>query len=256
MARGREQGLRREIERMKMGTRINKYLSECGVCSRRAADRLIEEGKVSVDGRTAQIGDRVVHGQKVTLDGREVKPGEREIFLAFYKPRGIVCTEEKREKNNIVDYLRYPVRVFTVGRLDKESEGLLLLTNQGEAADRIMRSRNHHEKEYLVTVDREVTEEFLTSMSQGVPVLGTVTRACQVEKTGKKSFRIVLTQGLNRQIRRMCEYFGYQVATLKRIRVMNIQLGGLRPGEYREISYAERKQLDQLLGTGGDYDVR
>lgn len=238
------------------GTRINKYLSECGVCSRRAADRLIEEGKVRVDGRTAQMGDRVRPGQRVMLDGAEVKAKDQEVFLAFYKPRGIVCTEERREKNNIVDYLQYPVRVFTVGRLDKESEGLLLLTNQGEAADRIMRGRNFHEKEYLVTVDREVTEEFLTAMSRGVPILDTVTRVCQLERTGRKSFRIVLTQGLNRQIRRMCGYFGYRVATLKRIRIMNIRLDGLRPGEYREISREERQQLEKLLGTGGDYDGR
>lgn len=238
------------------GTRLNKYLSECGVCSRRAADRLIGEGKVAVDGRTAQMGARVMPGQRVMVDGEEVKAGQREIFLAFYKPRGIVCTEEKREKNNIVDYLKYPVRVFTVGRLDKESEGLLLLTNKGEAADQIMRGRNFHEKEYLVTVDREVTEEFLASMSRGVPILGTVTRECRVERTGRKSFRIVLTQGLNRQIRRMCEYLGYQVATLKRIRVMNIRLDGLKPGEYREITCKEREQLDCLLGTGGDYGSR
>ncbi len=238
------------------GTRLNKYLSECGVCSRRAADRLIGEGKVVVDGFRAQLGARVMPGQRVMVDGEEVKAGQREIFLAFYKPRGIVCTEEKREKNNIVDYLKYPVRVFTVGRLDKESEGLLLLTNKGEAADQIMRGRNFHEKEYLVTVDREVTEEFLASMSRGVPILGTVTRECQVERTGRKSFRIVLTQGLNRQIRRMCEYLGYQVAALKRIRVMNIRLDGLKPGEYREITGKEREQLDCLLETGGDYGCR
>lgn len=238
------------------GTRLNKYLSECGVCSRRAGDRLIAEGKVSVDGRVSQMGDRVMPGQKVMIDGAEVKAAQREIILAFYKPRGIVCTEEKREKNNIVDYLHYPVRVFTVGRLDKDSEGLLLLTNKGETADQIMRGRNFHEKEYLVTVNREVTEEFLESMSRGVPILDTVTRECQVEKTGRKSFRIVLTQGLNRQIRRMCEYLGYRVATLKRIRVMNIRLGGLKPGEYREISREEWKQLDRLLGTGGDYGGR
>ena len=238
------------------GTRLNKYLSECGVCSRRAADRLIGEGKVVVDGFRAQLGARVMPGQRVMVDGEEVKAGQREIFLAFYKPRGIVCTEEKREKNNIVDYLKYPVRVFTVGRLDKESEGLLLLTNKGEAADQIMRGRNFHEKEYLVTVDREVTEEFLASMSRGVPILSTVTRECQVERTGRKSFRIVLTQGLNRQIRRMCEYLGYQVAALKRIRVMNIRLDGLKPGEYREITGKEREQLDCLLETGGDYGCR
>ncbi len=168
-------------------------------------------------------------------------------MLAFYKPRGIVCTEEKREKNNIIDYLNYPCRVFTVGRLDKDSEGLLLLTNLGEAANQIMRSRNGHEKEYLVTVNKEVTEDFLKQMASGVPVLGTVTRPCRVKRTGKKSFRIVLTQGLNRQIRRMCEYLGYQVVTLKRIRVMNIRLDGLKTGQYREVTEEEKRELYQML---------
>lgn len=233
------------------GIRINKYLSECGICSRRAADRLIKEGKVNVGEKTAQMGDRVLPGQCVIVNGVKVEEKCREIFLAFYKPRGIVCTEEKREKNNIVDYLNYPERVFTVGRLDKESEGLLLLTNKGNIADQIMRGRNFHEKEYLVTVDREITGYFLKSMASGVPVLNTVTRKCRVEKTGRRSFRIVLTQGLNRQIRRMCEYFGYQVVTLKRIRVMNIRLEGLKPGEYREISREEKEQLYQLLEMGG-----
>lgn len=236
------------------GIRINKYLSGRGICSRRRADRLISAGRITVDGETAQVGTRVLPGQVVRFDGREVRETDREIFLAFYKPRGIVCTEEKREKNNIIDYLQYPSRIFTVGRLDKDSEGLLLLTNQGEAADRIMRGRNFHEKEYLVTVDREVTDDFLKVMAGGVPVLDTVTRKCQVERTGKKSFRIILTQGLNRQIRRMCEYLGFCVVTLKRIRVMNIKLEGLRPGEYRELGQMERMELERLLqcdGTGG-----
>lgn len=235
------------------GIRLNKYLCEHGVCSRRAADRAIEAGKVTVDGQVAQVGMRVMSGQAVRFEGKAVEGKGRDILLAFYKPRGIVCTEEKREKNNIVDYLKYPCRVFTVGRLDKDSEGLLLLTNQGEVANRIMRSRNGHEKEYLVTVDREISEDFLENMASGVPILDTVTRKCQVGRTGKKSFRIVLTQGLNRQIRRMCEYLGYQVVKLKRVRVMNIRLDGLKPGEYREITQEERLQLYRLLKMGGDY---
>lgn len=226
---------------------MNKYLSDCGICSRRAADRLIEAGRITVDGRTAQTGQKVLPIQDIRLDGNPVKKTGQEILLAFYKPRGIVCTEEKRERNNIVDYLNYPCRVFTVGRLDKDSEGLLLLTNLGEVADQIMRSRNGHEKEYLVAVDKDVTEDFLRQMASGIPILDTVTRPCRVERTGKKSFRIVLTQGLNRQIRRMCEYLGFQVVTLKRIRVMNIRLDGLKAGQYREVTEEEKRKLYQML---------
>ncbi len=227
--------------------RLNKYLSDCGLCSRRAADRLIEDGRITVDGHTARTGEKIRPGQTVCSDGKEVRKRDKEILLAFYKPRGIVCTEEKREKNNIIDYLDYPCRVFTVGRLDKDSEGLLLLTNLGYLADQIMRGRNLHEKEYLVTVDKEITKDFITAMASGVPILDTVTRACQVTRTGKRSFRIILTQGLNRQIRRMCAYLGYKVVSLKRIRVMNIHLDGLRPGRYREVTPEEKKALYRLL---------
>lgn len=227
--------------------RLNKYLSDCGLCSRRAADRFIDAGRITVDGHVAKMGEKIRPGQIVRSDGMEVNKKDKDILLAFYKPRGIVCTEEKREKNNIVDYLDYPCRVFTVGRLDKDSEGLLLLTNLGELADQIMRGRNQHEKEYLVTVDKEITKDFLTRMASGVPILDTVTRACQVTRTGKRSFRIVLTQGLNRQIRRMCGYFGYKVVSLKRIRIMNIHLDGLRPGKYREITPEEKTALYRLL---------
>lgn len=227
--------------------RLNKYLSDCGICSRRAADRLIEAGRVTVDGCTARTGQKILPGQDIKLDENPVEKKNREILLAFYKPRGIVCTEEKREKNNIVDYLNYPCRVFTVGRLDKDSEGLLLLTNLGEVANQIMRSRNGHEKEYLVTINKEVTEDFLRQMTSGVPILDTVTRPCRAKRTGKNSFRIVLTQGLNRQIRRMCEYLGCQVVTLKRIRVMNIRLDGLKAGQYRELTEEEKRKLYQML---------
>ena len=227
--------------------RLNKYLSDCGICSRREADRLIEAGRITVDGRTARTGQKILPGQDIKLDENPVEKKNREILLAFYKPRGIVCTEEKREKNNIIDYLNYPCRVFTVGRLDKDSEGLLLLTNLGEIANQIMRGRNGHEKEYLVTINKEVTKDFLRQMTSGVPILDTVTRPCRAKRTGKNSFRIVLTQGLNRQIRRMCEYLGCRVVTLKRIRVMNIRLDGLKAGQYREVTEEEKRKLYQML---------
>ncbi len=223
--------------------RLNKYLSDCGLCSRRAADRLIADGRITVDGRTAQTGEKVHTEQTIRFDGKEVAKKDRDILLAYNKPRGIVCTEEKREKDNIIDHLDYPCRIFTVGRLDKNSEGLLLLTNMGQLADQIMRSRNGHEKEYLVRVDRDISKKFLTAMASGVPILNTVTRPCQITQTGRQSFSIVLTQGLNRQIRRMCAYFGYKVVSLKRVRIMNIHLGDLKPGEYREVTPEEKRGL-------------
>jgi len=227
--------------------RINKFLSEAGVCSRRGADRLIEEDHITIDGKTAVLGDHVLQGQKVCVDGKCVSREDERIMLAFHKPKGIVCTSEKREKNNIIDYLNYPKRIYPVGRLDKDSEGLLLLTNDGELANKIMRARYYHEKEYEVTVSRPVSETFLRGMAGGVPILDTMTRKCKVEKIGKRSFRIVLTQGLNRQIRRMCEYFGYRVVKLVRVRVMNIHLGDLPAGQYRELTETEWRELLQAL---------
>lgn len=223
--------------------RINKFLSEAGVCSRRGADRLIEEGRVCIDGRKAALGDHVLLGQKITVDGRVISREEEKILLAFHKPKGIVCTAEKREKNNIIDYLNYSKRIYPVGRLDKDSEGLILLTNDGELGNAILKARNWHEKEYIVTVNRPVTEEFLRGMAGGVPILDTMTRKCLVEKLDKRKFRIVLTQGLNRQIRRMCEYFGYRVVRLIRVRIMNITLGDLPVGSYRELTEKEWKEL-------------
>lgn len=223
--------------------RINKFLSEAGVCSRRGADRLIEEGRVCIDGRKAALGDHVLLGQKITVDGRVISREEEKILLAFHKPKGIVCTAEKREKNNIIDYLNYPKRIYPVGRLDKDSEGLILLTNDGELGNAILKARNWHEKEYIVTVNRPVTEDFLRGMAGGVPILDTMTRKCLVEKLDKRKFRIVLTQGLNRQIRRMCEYFGYRVVRLIRVRIMNITLGDLPVGSYRELTEKEWKEL-------------
>ena len=238
--------------------RINKYLSDAGVCSRREADRLIADGRITVNGKTAVCGQSVSGEDCVCLDGETVRKKEKNILLLFYKPRGIVCsTKQQFSETTVIDYLKYPVRIYPVGRLDKDSEGLLLLTNEGELPNKILRAGNYHEKEYLVTVDHPVTEEFLQRMRSGVPILDTVTRPCIVEKTGRAAFRIVLTQGLNRQIRRMCEYLGYRVLTLKRIRIMNLTLGELKPGEYREITPGERRKLDHLLSKPTEkYGIR
>lgn len=231
--------------------RLNKYMSDAGVCSRRQADRLVEEGRIMVDGRPAVLGQQIEEGQKITLDGKEIVPVRRKVLLAFNKPRGIVCTTEKREKDNIIDYLDYPERIYPVGRLDKDSEGLILLTNDGQLMDEILRARNFHEKEYEVRVDRPVTGEFLKKMSSGVEIMDTVTRPCQVRQTGTCSFRIILTQGLNRQIRRMCEALGYRVRHLRRYRIMNIRLGDLETGKYRELTPEEYKELVRLTQKGG-----
>lgn len=235
--------------------RINKYLSDAGYCSRREADRLIEAGRVRVDGRRALAGEKVPQDAQVLVDGKPVVKEERKILLLFYKPVGIVCSTRKQGRDmTVTEYLDYPARIYPAGRLDKDSEGLLLLTNEGELVDRMMRARNAHEKEYLVTVDRPVNEIFLKGMRSGVPILDTITRKCRVEQTGKKSFRIVLTQGLNRQIRRMCEYFGYRVISLKRIRILNLTLGSLKPGEWREITPVERRELERILNGGSNED--
>jgi len=227
--------------------RLNKYLSDSGFCSRREADRFIEEGNVIVDGQAAQLGQKVTKGQKIIVNGKLVKREEERILIAFNKPRGIVCTTAKTEKDNIVDYLDFGKRIYPIGRLDKDSEGLILLTNQGDIVDKILRGSNYHEKEYVVTVNRKITKEFLKGMAKGVPILDTVTRPCQIEALNDKTFRIIITQGLNRQIRRMCEYFGYQVQTLKRVRIMNIQLNHLKTGTYRKVTESEWEQLSELL---------
>lgn len=232
---------------MDEGIRINKYLSQSGVCSRREADRQLEAGNVQIGERIAGLGDRVFPGEKVLFMGRPVEAEEEQLLLVLNKPKGIVCTAQKREKNNVIDFLDYPKRLFPVGRLDKDSEGLLLMTNQGELVNKIMRAGNWHEKEYQVTVDRPVTKEFIRGMAGGVPILDTVTRRCMVCKTSYNGFRIILTQGLNRQIRRMCEYFGYEVVSLKRTRIMNIRLGNLQSGQYRPVTAKEWAELDRLL---------
>ena len=239
--------IREEFLQKKEPVRLNKYLSEAGVCSRREADRLIEMGRVTVDGKTAQTGMRVIPGQKVCVGKRIVSKKDEMVVLAVNKPRGIVCTEEKRERNSIVRFLDYPIRVTYIGRLDKDSRGLLLMTNNGDIINRMMRASNRHEKEYKVTVDREITDEFLEKMAAGVPILDTVTRPCKVRKIGKYTFSIILTQGLNRQIRRMCEALGYEVKDLLRVRVMNIRLGSLKEGEYRELTDAELEELYEMI---------
>lgn len=241
--------------------RLNKYLSEAGVCSRREADRLIEAGKVTVDGSRAVTGMRIRRDQEILVDGKAVGQREERVLLAVYKPPGIVCTADPQERRNIVDYVGYPIRVYPVGRLDKDSEGLILMTNDGALVNRMMRASNYHEKEYLVTVNRPVTDEFLERMAKGVRIrkveqgkvlLDAVTRPCEVEKTGRNTFRIILTQGLNRQIRRMCETLGFQVTGLKRVRVLNIELKGMKPGTWRRVTKKELEELEKLLqGSAG-----
>lgn len=239
------------------GVRINKYLSEAGVCSRREADRRIEAGEVTIDGKIAEMGDRVLPGQTVLCQGVMASKEQKMILIAVNKPAGIVCTAEKREKDNIVDYIHYPVRIYPIGRLDKDSEGLILMTNNGDIVNKMMRSGNMHEKEYIVMVNREVTESFLHGMENGVPLreLNTTTRKCKTKKLGKYQFSIVLTQGLNRQIRRMCEYFGYHVKKLERIRVMNIELGDLESGKYRDVTEKEWEKLNKLIQNSSNQPV-
>lgn len=227
------------------GVRLNKFLADAGLCSRRQADKLIEEGRVTVNGKQAVMGMRVLPGDAVYVDGKPAAPEEEAVLIAFHKPRGIVCTSSRQEKDNIIDFIQYPKRIYTIGRLDKDSEGLILLTNQGDLVNRIMRAANCHEKEYLVTVDRPWTEEFLEKMSAGVRLeeLDVVTRPCRVTPVDEMRFRIVLTQGYNRQIRRMCETLGYRVKRLIRERVMNITLSDLPAGKWRDITQAEKDLL-------------
>ena len=225
------------------GVRLNKYLADAGKCSRREADRWIEEGRVWIDGRRGTLGDRVLPGMKVTIAGDRVKRQSKPVYIALNKPVGIVCTCDPNEPNNVVSFIDHDRRIYPIGRLDKDSEGLLLLTSDGNIVNRILRAAGRHEKEYQVTVDRPVTPEFIREMESGVKILGTTTLPCQLKKTGERAFTIVLTQGLNRQIRRMCEALGCRVTFLKRLRVMNVELGDLQPGEYREVKGKEREAL-------------
>ncbi len=241
MAKHRKQFFEREDQ--EKAVRINKYLSDAGICSRREADRHIEAGDVEIDGKVAVPGSKVLPQQKVTFLGKEIKPETRLILLAFYKPKGIVCTTAKDEPDNIIDYIHYESRIYPIGRLDKDSEGLILLTNHGMVMDKILKSSYEHEKEYLVSVNKPLTAQFLKKMSEGVPILDTITKPCHVEEVDKTTFRIILTQGLNRQIRRMCETLDYRVTQLKRIRIMNIHLGRLKPGTYRNLTDWELEEL-------------
>lgn len=230
------------------GTRLNKYLSELGVCSRREADKWIAKGRIQVNGKKVEMGLKVHPQDHISIDGKPLQTQkEKPVYIAFHKPVGIVCTTDTRvEKNNIIDYINYPTRIFPIGRLDKPSEGLILLTNDGDIVNKILRARNKHEKEYIVRVNKPVTADFIQKMSNGVPILDTVTRKCLVEQTHKKEFRIILTQGLNRQIRRMCEYLGYEVTRLKRVRIMHIQLD-MPVGKYRDLSAQELKTLNRMV---------
>ena len=223
--------------------RLNKFIADSGYCSRREADRLISEGRVLIDGRVGVLGDRVLPGMQVLVDHHPLSGQGEKVYLLLNKPVGIVCTADPREPMNVVDYLSYPIRIFPVGRLDKDSEGLLLLTSDGEIVNRLLRAAGGHEKEYEVTVDRPVTPDFIRGMSAGVPILDTVTLPCKIRRTGERSFTIVIVQGLNRQIRRMCEHFGYNVRSLKRVRIMNLRLGSLRPGQWRELTDDELNEL-------------
>ena len=236
------------------GIRLNKYLSEIGHCSRRAADKLINENRIKVNGKAVVMGQKVTSQDFIEVDGILVENlQEKLVYIAFNKPVGIVCTTDTRvEKDNIIDYIKYPSRIFPIGRLDKISEGLILLTNDGDIVNKILRARNNHEKEYIVTVNKPVTNKFIEKMRVGVPILDTVTKRCFVEQIQKRQFRIILTQGLNRQIRRMCEYLGYRVLKLKRIRIMNIELN-MKIGRYRDLTKKEITRLRQLLSESDNH---
>ena len=235
------------MENRPEGKRLNKFIADSGYCSRREADRLITEGRVLLDGRPGALGDRVLEGMSVTVDGKALTGESDKRYILLYKPRGIVCTADPREPMNVVDYLGLPYRIFPVGRLDKHSEGLLLLTSDGDIVNRLLRAAGGHEKEYEVTIDRPVTADFLKKMMAGVPILDTVTLPCRARRTGERSFNIILVQGLNRQIRRMCEALGANVTHLRRVRIINLRLGKLQPGQWRELTPEELGKLTEAL---------
>lgn len=226
---------------------LNKFISSTGFCSRREADKLIADGRVSINGKTTQLGNRVHEGDIVKIDGKPLKAKPKTLYIALNKPVGIVSTTDSKEKKNIVKYINHPERLFPIGRLDKPSEGLIFLTNDGDIVNKILRAGNNHEKEYIVTVDQIITDQFIEKMSNGIPILGTVTKKCKVEKMSKYVFKIVLTQGLNRQIRRMCEYLDYEVTKLKRTRIMNVSLSGLKYGDWRELTKQEIDTINKLI---------
>lgn len=231
-------------------TSLNKFISQTGICSRREADKWIEAGKVKINGIVAKKGNRVGENDQVTIDGKPLKNKPKQVYLALHKPPGITCTTDLKDKTNIIDFINYPQRIFPIGRLDKPSTGLILLTNDGDIVNDILRVENNHEKEYLVTVNRPITPQFIKRMSNGIPILGTKTKKCVVERQGKMGFKIILTQGLNRQIRRMCEFLDYRVVTLKRVRIMNIHLSDLKAGKWRYLTAKEFKELTASLKKG------
>jgi 23S rRNA pseudouridine2604 synthase len=239
---------------LRQSTRINKYISESGMCSRREADRFVEQGNVWINGRRATTGDQVVAGDRVKVNGQDIEPQEEEdlILIALNKPVGIVSTTESSEKDNIVEFVKHGARIFPIGRLDKDSQGLIFLTNNGDLVNKILRANNHHEKEYQVTVNKPVTDEFVDGMQRGVPILGKVTKRCQVHKESTFVFTITLVQGLNRQIRRMCEYFGYEVTQLVRTRIMNVSLKGLALGDWRDLT---PKEIDTIVALTESSDA-
>jgi 23S rRNA pseudouridine2604 synthase len=230
-------------------TRINKYLSEIGFCSRRAADRMIDEGRIEINGAIPEMGTKVTEDDEIKVDGKIVQNQNiKKVYIALNKPIGIVCTTDNEvEPDNIVDFINYPTRIFPIGRLDKPSEGLIFLTNDGDIVNKILRARNNHEKEYIVTVDKRITNDFINKMSNGIPILDTVTRKCEVKEMSSYKFKITLTQGLNRQIRRMCEFLDYRVLKLKRIRIMDVKLGDLRTGEWRDLTQDELDSINNSV---------
>ena len=227
--------------------RLNKAISETGFCSRREADRLIDSGKVKVNGEVVGLGVQVTEADRIEVDGQLITKEVPNIYLAFHKPVGITCTTDTSKKDNIVDFINFPERIFPIGRLDKPSEGLIFMTNDGDIVNKILRAGNQHEKEYIVNVNRKITQAFIRQMSNGVPILDTVTKKCRVERINDFTFRIILTQGLNRQIRRMCTHLGYEVTRLKRTRIMNIELGNLKRGKYRHFTSDELKEINRLV---------
>ncbi len=236
------------MQKQQEGIQLNKYISSSGFCSRREADRYIEEARVTINNEIALLAARVQAGDVVAVDGEKIKISRKQsLYIAFHKPQGVTSTTDPADRSNIIYFINHPKRIFPIGRLDKDSEGLILLTNDGDIVNKILRAGNEHEKEYIVTVNKALTSEFIKRMSSGVPVFGEKTKPCVVRQLGNRSFRIILTQGLNRQIRRMCEFLGYDVLTLKRIRIMNISLGNLAVGKWRNLSFVETEELNKLV---------
>lgn len=227
--------------------RLNKAISDTGHCSRREADKLIQEGRVFINGKKGVLGDKVTIEDTIEIDGKSIRKNVGLVYLAFNKPRGITCTTERHIQGNIIDYIQHPQRIFPIGRLDKDSEGLIFLTNEGNLVNKILRAGNNHEKEYVVTVNKAITNEFIENMGSGIPILDTITKPCKVKKVNSNTFNIILTQGLNRQIRRMCEYLGYDVKKLKRIRIMNISIDGIKTGEWRDLTEVEMYEINRLI---------